>query len=86
MPSEPFRETRSHCAGSADQALAEAAERQLRETSFVALHSLRCDCRSGVLVVHGRVPTFYARQVATAMLRKLQGVERVTDQIEVEDT
>lgn len=37
----------------------------------------------GVVVLHGRVDTFYHKQVAQELLRKVDGVERVVNLLEV---
>ena len=37
----------------------------------------------GVVVLHGRVDTFYHKQVAQEVLRKISGVERIVNLLEV---
>ncbi len=64
--------------------IVDEAHRRLIESPYFALRNLRCDYREGVLTVRGRVPTFYARQVALQTLRKVDAVEQLVDRIEVE--
>ena len=85
MPTSPLQHEAVDISDSADRRLGELAEQRLRETSFPALRSLRCECRSGELCVRGKAPTFYARQVAVETLRKVSGVVRLLDHIEVSD-
>lgn len=37
----------------------------------------------GVVILHGRVDTFYHKQVAQELLRKVSGVERIVNLLEV---
>ncbi len=79
-PIRAFRQTLPTQAPS----VVDEAQRRLVESPYFALRTLRCDYREGVLTVHGRVPTFYARQVALQTLRKMDAVEELVDRIEVE--
>jgi hypothetical protein len=64
--------------------VAEEAQRTLKESPYFALRTLRVDYHEGILTVRGRVPTFYARQVAVETLRRMKSVEQLVDRIEVE--
>ena len=37
----------------------------------------------GVLILQGRLPSFYLKQVLQTLLRELEGVERIDNQVEV---
>ena len=41
------------------------------------------DFRGGVLTLHGRVPTFYMKQVLQTRLRDIDGVDRIDNQVDV---
>ena len=58
-------------------------EAALRSSSHPALRRLSCECYEGVLTIHGRVPTYYLKQVAQSLLGKLEGVEVINNQVEV---
>jgi hypothetical protein len=73
---EPFRPVQSP--------IADEAQRKLNESPYFALRTLRVDYHEGILTVRGRVPTFYARQVAVETLRRVKSVEQLVDRIEVE--
>ncbi len=66
--------------------LGELAEARLRANPYLALKSITCDCRLGMLVLRGRVATYYLKQMATAAVADLPGVCRVVNQIDVGDT
>jgi hypothetical protein len=63
--------------------LPELAEGRLRGKPYLALRNLSCDCRGGVLVLRGRLPTYYLKQVAQEAVARLEGVERIDNQIQV---
>jgi hypothetical protein len=44
--------------------LKEAAEGLLRGHPYLALKGVRCDCRGGVLVLRGCLPSYHLKQVA----------------------
>jgi hypothetical protein len=41
------------------------------------------DCRGDVLIVRGRVPSFYLKQVLENVLKQIDGVRRVDNQVDV---
>jgi osmotically-inducible protein OsmY len=57
------------------------AERGLRSSRYSALQHVSCDCRGGVLVLRGCLPTYYLKQVAQEVVAHLEGVEGVENQI-----
>jgi len=63
--------------------LGELAESRLRSNSYLALKNVSCDYREGVLVLRGRLPTYYLKQVATAVVSGLPGVQHIVNQIDV---
>jgi len=40
------------------------AEARLRAHPYLALQRVSCECRDGVLVLRGRLPTYYLKQIA----------------------
>lgn len=63
--------------------LTDRVVRALRQSGFAALRRLECEVVGSVVWLRGDVPTFYTRQVALDLVRRVRGVERVIDQIEV---
>jgi hypothetical protein len=62
---------------------AEMAERCLRSNPYLALKNVSCACLDSVLVLRGRLPTYYLKQRAQEVVAGLAGVERIDNQIQV---
>jgi hypothetical protein len=63
--------------------LKDLAEGILRRNPYLALKNITCDDREGVLVLWGCLPSYYLKQVAQEAVARLDGVERVDNQIQV---
>ena len=61
----------------------DSAERILRESAYQPIRGLTCGYSDGVLVVEGRVASYFLKQLAQAALRDVDGVSRVDNRIEV---
>jgi hypothetical protein len=60
------------------------AEQGLRSSRYSALKHVSCDYRGGVLVLRGRLPTYYLKQMAQEVVaRQVKGVGRLENRIEV---
>lgn len=55
----------------------------LRQKGYMPLRSLIVTVDNGVVLVLGRVPTFYLRQIAIECIKSVAGVTRVLDRIDV---
>jgi osmotically-inducible protein OsmY len=64
-------------------AVQESAERRLRSNPYLALKNVSCDCRGGVLVLRGCLPSYFLKQVAQEAVARLEGVRAVDNQIQV---
>jgi osmotically-inducible protein OsmY len=64
-------------------ATTEMAERALHSKPYQALKNVSCDWRDGVLVLRGRLPSYYLKQVAQEVVARLEGVEGMDNQIQV---
>ncbi len=62
--------------------LAEVQAR-LRDCHYPALQRVTCELYEGVLVLRGRVPSFYQKQLAQAVAARCAGVEEVVNKLEV---
>jgi osmotically-inducible protein OsmY len=62
---------------------AEQAESKLRRSAYLALQHLSCEAHAGVLTLRGRLPSYYLKQVAQAVVAAVEGVEHIDNQIEV---
>ncbi|HEV3418292.1 MAG TPA: BON domain-containing protein [Pirellulales bacterium] len=58
---------------------------RLRESPYLALRHIKCECHAGVLTLRGRLPTFYTKQVMHALLKDIEGIRRINDCTQVVD-
>ena len=56
------------------------AQSQLRKSGYHELRFVLCEFHEGVLTLRGRVPSFYLKQVAQELIRRLDGAEEVNNQ------
>jgi hypothetical protein len=63
--------------------LKELAEGCPRRNPYLALKNVTCDCRDGVLVLRGCLPSYYLKQVAQELVARLEGVEGLENEIQV---
>jgi osmotically-inducible protein OsmY len=61
----------------------QAAKDRLQQSPHVALREVTCEFRQGLLVLRGRVPTFYHKQLAQETIAHMEGVVGVINDIEV---
>ena len=47
-------------------------------------HQVFCQEESGIVVLHGRVGSFFQKQMAQETLKNLDGVEKIINELEVE--
>jgi hypothetical protein len=60
------------------------AEQGLRSSRYPALKTVSCDYQEGVLVLRGRLPTYYLKQIAQEVVaHQVKGVGRLHNQIQV---
>ncbi len=62
---------------------AEAAKECLAASPYQPLRRILCECDRGVLVLRGRLPSFYYKQLAQEAVARVRGVARVLNEIEV---
>ena len=65
--------------------VSEVAKQRLRDSPFMSLRQLRCRIEGRVLVLEGKVPSFYLKQVAYTLVRDLHDVAPIDDRITVVD-
>jgi osmotically-inducible protein OsmY len=62
---------------------ADLAERALRSGPYLALRNITCEWQDGVLTLRGCLPTYYLKQVAQAVVARIESVQQVINEIEV---
>ena len=90
MSSErPIMRNSAAVAGTArsENAVEKLAMRTIREQAAHPFCFRRVTCRydQGVLTLHGRVATFYLKQVLQTLLMDLDGVRQIDNEVEVVD-
>lgn len=64
--------------------LADAARERLRAVPYAAVRRISCEHRHGRLVLRGRLPSFYLKQLAQEAVAGLDGVREIVNEVEVE--
>ena len=59
------------------------AAQRLRSCNGLGLKRLQCEICSGHLVLHGEVRSYYLKQLAQEILRSLNGIHRIVNELEV---
>jgi hypothetical protein len=59
------------------------AEKRLHGSDYHALQQVRCSFDGGVLVLTGRLPSYYLKQMAQETVATLPGIVQVVNAIEV---
>jgi osmotically-inducible protein OsmY len=65
------------------ESLTEAVQERLRNSPYQVIRGVSCEHRQGVVFLHGRLPSYYLKQVAQETVANLSGVVRVINAIEV---
>ena len=55
----------------------------LQQSPYGSLRRVRCEMHEGMAVLHGKVPTFYLKQLAQELVKKIDTVELVVNRIHV---
>jgi hypothetical protein len=71
------------CTGDRFLRIAEAANERLRNSPYRPLRDVLCECDWGVLLLRGRLPSFYHKQLAQQAVAGVKGVSQIINQIEV---
>jgi hypothetical protein len=70
---------KNHC----EADILEEAEKALADQLFYLRRHLTCEYRDGLLLLRGRVASYYQKQVAQEAVLRLDAVHRVVNHIEV---
>ncbi|MBW3599857.1 MAG: BON domain-containing protein [Planctomycetes bacterium] len=57
---------------------------RLRSSSYYPLRNLECEVRRDVVVLRGRLPSFYLKQVAQELVGSVRGVAEVENAVHVQ--
>lgn len=59
------------------------ATNRLGQSSHLFLRHLECNAEEGVIIIEGKVPSFYLKQTAQSIVQSIEGVEKVVNRLEV---
>jgi osmotically-inducible protein OsmY len=59
------------------------AEERLQNSPYSALRTVSCEYYEGVLILRGRLPTYYLKQLAQEVMREMDGVLEIANQVHV---
>jgi osmotically-inducible protein OsmY len=90
LPSEPLVDERNANQAAlllaqslVDLCLAERIEHALRATGYPALRAVEVSVCGGVVILQGRVPSYYLKQLAQATAMEIAGVRELRNDVEV---
>ncbi len=63
--------------------VADEVSDRLRQQPRFSGRDLSCECADGVIRLVGRLPSFYEKQIAQEVVRRLEGVSDIINDIEV---
>jgi osmotically-inducible protein OsmY len=55
----------------------------LGQSHYREMRGINCDFREGIAILQGRVCSFYAKQTAQELIRHIDGVESIRNNVEV---
>lgn len=56
---------------------------RLRRSPYPEVHRVTCEFHEGMLCLHGRVPSYYLKQIAQTAILGMDGVDEIRNQLEV---
>jgi hypothetical protein len=62
---------------------ADRAQRILRDSPYYAIQQLECSFGDGILIIGGRVPSHYLKQLAQTSVQRVSGIRQIRNLIEV---
>jgi osmotically-inducible protein OsmY len=65
-------------------ALVQRLDSAIKGNPHLAGHQVFCSEEGGTVILHGRVRSYYQKQMAQEVLRKLEGVERIVNDLQVD--
>jgi len=80
---DAYVDAASKSASPADAHLASQIDRALRATGYLCLRNLAFLVAEGLVILRGRLPSYYMKQVAQATVRAVPGVGDVHDELDV---
>ena len=92
VPCEPHRDKETHAVHAAallatqsleDRCLAERVERALRATGYAPLRAVEVSACGRLIILRGRVPSYYMKQLAQTVAIEVVGVRELRNDVQV---
>ena len=64
--------------------LLQRVDSAIKTSPHLSGHQVFCQEESGIVVLHGKVCSFFQKQMAQEALKRLDGVEKVINELEVD--
>lgn len=68
-----------------ERSILDKAHSLLGHSPYRELLGIECDLRDGVLILRGRVSSFYIKQIAQSAVFSLENVREIDNRLEVDD-
>jgi len=68
----------------ASHPIAELAQSRLKASPYRPLRKILCDFDDGLLLLEGRLPSYFHKQLAQVAVAEIDGVRQIVNHIEVE--
>lgn len=66
-----------------DRLIVDSVHRALRASGYGQLLKLRAQCQHGCVTLQGCVPTYYLKQVAQSVLKAIDGIRDIDNDVRV---
>lgn len=74
---------RGVCAMDERRNIIHQATNRLGQSSHLFLRHLECSGEDGVVVIEGKVPSYYLKQTAQSLVQSIEGVEKIINRLDV---
>lgn len=64
--------------------LLQRVDSAIKSSPHLTGHQVFCQEESGIVVLHGKVRSFFQKQMAQETLKKLEGIEKIINELEVD--
>ena len=67
-----------------DRMLESQATAELHNSAYHAVRRVSCEVRDSTLTLRGRLPSFYLKQIAQTVVRRIDGIVMIDNEVEVD--
>ena len=59
------------------------AQQRIKSSKYAEVRSIHCEAHAGILLLRGKVSSYYLKQVAQEVVRSVKGIEAIANRVEV---